>query len=155
MDIKEIRKLIREMELGKLEELEIEEEGKKIRLKKRSSAPKPVIAAAPVFDENWAAQKAASSGAAAVPAGNASREEGVVDFNSPMVGTFYRSSSPEAEPFVNQGSRVKVESVLCIIEAMKVMNEIKAEIAGEIVEVLAKNGEAVEFGQTLFRIKTQ
>ncbi len=154
MDIKEIRKLIREMELGKLEELEIEEEGKKIRLKKRSSAPKPGIAAAPVFTEGWVPQKPASSSGALAPAGRAPQEEGVVDFHSPMVGTFYRSSSPEAEPFVNQGSRVKVDSVLCIIEAMKVMNEIKAEVAGEIVEVLAKNGEAVEFGQTLFRIKT-
>jgi acetyl-CoA carboxylase biotin carboxyl carrier protein len=70
-----------------------------------------------------------------------------------MVGTFYRAPSPEAEAFVRVGSRVQAESVLCIIEAMKVMNEIRAETSGEIVEILVENGEPVEFGQPLFLIK--
>jgi acetyl-CoA carboxylase biotin carboxyl carrier protein len=73
---------------------------------------------------------------------------------SPMVGTFYRAGSPEAEPFVSVGTRITPDKVLCIIEAMKVMNEIKAEVAGEIVEILAENGEPVEFGQPLFLVKT-
>jgi acetyl-CoA carboxylase biotin carboxyl carrier protein len=71
-------------------------------------------------------------------------------FVSPMVGTFYRASSPEAEPFVNVGSAVEPETTLCIIEAMKVMNEVKAETRGRIVEILVENGEPVEFGQPLF-----
>jgi acetyl-CoA carboxylase biotin carboxyl carrier protein len=74
--------------------------------------------------------------------------------NSPMVGTFYRAASPEAEPFARSGTRIAPEQTLCIIEAMKVMNEIKAEISGEILEVLVENGEPVEFGQPLFLVKT-
>jgi acetyl-CoA carboxylase biotin carboxyl carrier protein len=70
-----------------------------------------------------------------------------------MVGTFYRSASPDAEPFVKVGSRVNPDTVICIIEAMKVMNEIKAELSGEVLEVLAENGEPVEFGQPLFLVK--
>jgi acetyl-CoA carboxylase biotin carboxyl carrier protein len=74
--------------------------------------------------------------------------------NSPMVGTFYKSSSPDAEPFVRPGVRVVPDKTLCIIEAMKVMNEIKCEISGEILEVLVENGAPVEFGQPLFLVKT-
>jgi oxaloacetate decarboxylase alpha subunit len=70
-----------------------------------------------------------------------------------MVGTFYRSSAPDAEPFVHVGSRIKPDAPLCIIEAMKVMNEIKSEVAGEVLEILAENGEPVEFGQPLFLVK--
>ncbi len=77
-----------------------------------------------------------------------------VTINSPMVGTFYRSASPEADPFVRVGMRIEVDRTLCIIEAMKVMNEIKAEIAGEVLDILVENGEPVEFGQPLFLVKT-
>jgi acetyl-CoA carboxylase biotin carboxyl carrier protein len=76
-----------------------------------------------------------------------------VTINSPMVGTFYRSSSPEADPFVRVGTRIELNRTLCIIEAMKVMNEIKSEISGELLEILAENGEPVEFGQPLFLVK--
>ena len=72
---------------------------------------------------------------------------------SPMVGTFYRSSSPDAEPFVQIGARIQAETPLCIIEAMKVMNEIKSEVSGEILEILVENGEPVEFGQPLFLVQ--
>jgi len=78
---------------------------------------------------------------------------GVVAFKSPMVGTFYRSASPDSDPYVDVGSRVKDDSVLCIIEAMKVMNEIKSEYSGVIVEMLVQNAEPVEFGQPLFLIQ--
>ncbi|MBI1379669.1 MAG: acetyl-CoA carboxylase biotin carboxyl carrier protein [Planctomycetaceae bacterium] len=78
---------------------------------------------------------------------------GVVAFKSPMVGTFYRSASPDSDPYVEVGSRVKDDSVLCIIEAMKVMNEIKSEYSGVIVEMLVQNAEPVEFGQPLFLIQ--
>ncbi len=75
------------------------------------------------------------------------------DISSPMVGTFYASSSPEAEPFVAVGQQITADSVVCIIEAMKVMNEIKADISGTVVEICAENGKPVQFGQTLFRVK--
>ena len=77
---------------------------------------------------------------------------GTVEFTSPMVGTFYRASSPDSAPFAEVGSKVTSESVLCIVEAMKVMNEIKAETTGTVLEILAQNGEPVEFGQPLFVI---
>ena len=76
------------------------------------------------------------------------------EFNSPIVGTFYTAPSPESAPYVTEGDKVKKDSILCIIEAMKVMNEIKAELSGEIIEVLVENGEAVEYGQPLFLIRT-
>ena len=79
---------------------------------------------------------------------------GTVEIRSPIVGTFYKSPSPESPPFVGPGDRVKPDSVVCIIEAMKVMNEIKAEVSGEVVEVLVENGQPVEFDQPLFRVKT-
>jgi len=81
------------------------------------------------------------------------RPEGVIEITSPMVGTFYRTANPDAEPYVSVGARIGEESVVCIIEAMKVMNEIRAECAGEIVDILVENGEPVEFGQPLFLVK--
>ena len=79
--------------------------------------------------------------------------DGAVTFNSPIVGTFYRSASPGADPFVKVGDKITAETVLCLIEAMKVFNEIKAEMSGTVVEVLVENQEAVEFNQPLFLIK--
>ena len=89
---------------------------------------------------------------AAAPAGPPA---GTREIRSPIVGTFYRSASAEAPPFANVGDRVKPESVVCIVEAMKVMNEIKADLRGEIVETLVENGEPVEFDQPLFRVKVE
>jgi acetyl-CoA carboxylase biotin carboxyl carrier protein len=80
-------------------------------------------------------------------------QEKVIEIKSPLVGTFYAQPSPDSEPFVELGSRVEPQTVVCIIEAMKVMNEIKAEISGRIVDVVAINGEAVEYGQVLFKVK--
>jgi len=79
-------------------------------------------------------------------------EEKLLEIKSPLVGTFYATPSPDSEPFVEVGSKVEENSVVCIIEAMKVMNEIKAEVSGTIAEILVKNGEAVEYGQVLFRV---
>ena len=162
MDVKLIQRLIKLMKDGELFELELEDDqaGTRLRLKRgRPEAPPapqsgvvhvlhggPV--AAPVADAAGA-PKAAS---APVEAGKPEVPKGVT-INSPMVGTFYRSSSPEADAFVRVGSRVEVDRTLCIIEAMKVMNEIKSEISGEVLEILAENGEPVEFGQPLFLVK--
>jgi acetyl-CoA carboxylase biotin carboxyl carrier protein len=135
-----------------LSELELEGEGRKVRLKK--SEPHPVLPgqllAAPPGGFPPAAspstpQSSAAPGTGAVAAG-------LREVRSPMVGTFYRASSPEADPFVREGDRVEEASIICIIEAMKVMNEIPSGLAGVVREILVKNGESVEFGQPLFRI---
>jgi len=81
------------------------------------------------------------------------RDPNIIEFKSPMVGTFYRAPSPESPPYVTEGDRITKDTVLCIIEAMKVMNEIKAEASGEVVEILLENGEAVEFGQPLYLVR--
>jgi acetyl-CoA carboxylase biotin carboxyl carrier protein len=80
-------------------------------------------------------------------------EPGIAYVKSPMVGTFYRSPSPESKPFVDVGSKIEDNSLVCIIEAMKIMNEIQAEIKGTVVEILAENGQPVEYGQRLFKLK--
>lgn len=161
MDISELKKLVKLMNENDLVELEIQEQGSTVRLKKAPGLagyaaalpaggttylPLPGMAVPPP------APPSPQAGAAAPSAGPA---PGTVEIRSPIVGTFYRSPSPESPPYVNAGDRVKPDTVVCIVEAMKVMNEIKAEISGEIVEVLAETGQAVEFDQPLFRVKTQ
>ena len=124
----------------------LEEEGVKITLKREPhgapAAPQP---AAPLHAQPPAAPSAAASAGASEPSGRT--------IDSPMVGTFYRAPSPESPPFVNVGDRVSPDTVLCIIEAMKVMNEIKAETEGVITEVLAENGKPVQFGEPMFRME--
>ncbi|MEY2747739.1 MAG: hypothetical protein RL112_2781 [Planctomycetota bacterium] len=158
MDFKLIQKLVALMERGKLAELEVEdkESGLKVRLKSESSVQPQPHAAPVVHMLHGGAPAMAHSPAAPAQGGGEpakpAREGKTI--NSPMVGTFYRSASPEAEPFVRSGTRIAPDQTLCIIEAMKVMNEIKAEISGEILETLVENGEPVEFGQPLFLVKT-
>lgn len=151
MDIKLIKSLVSLFEGSELSDMEISEtEGEntfKVSLKKGEKY---------IVSDISAPIKATHVPAVGKPAGDFS--EGVVDFNrlsdikSPMVGIFYTASSPDVPPFVSRGSKVKKGDTLCIIEAMKLMNEVVAEVDGEIVEVVAKNGELVEFGQILFRI---
>lgn len=132
------------MDQGGLTELEYETEQARIRFSRRQeTAPAMWMSGLP------AAHAAAAAAAPAPPAA----EEGLVTFAAPMVGTFYRAPSPEAGPYVSLGDRVEPESVLCILEAMKVMNEIKAECRGEVAAILVENGEPVEFGQPLFKIR--
>ena len=110
------------------------------------AAPAPAPVAAPASPPPAAA-------ASATPEGPAALEEGVSEINSPMVGTFYRAASPESDNFVNIGDRIEEDTVVCIIEAMKVMNEIQAEMRGTVVEILANNTDAVQFGEPLVRVK--
>ena len=147
MEMDELEKLIELMNSNDLVEIEIERGDDKIRLKKAgavassySMAPMPPVAppAAPVL----------SPAPASGPVEGDSQT-----FNSPMVGTFYVSASPGADPFVRVGDKVGQSTVLCIIEAMKVMNEITADMDGEILEILVGNGEGVEYNQPLFTIK--
>jgi acetyl-CoA carboxylase biotin carboxyl carrier protein len=154
MDLKLLHRLIRIMKKGDLQELEVEDKegGIKVRLSRgKEPAPAPTLhvvqasGAVGAVPAAPAAAEARGEAGAAKPAGHT--------IASPMVGTFYRASSPDAEPFVQVGTRIKPESRLCIIEAMKVMNEIKSEVSGEILEILVENGEPVEFGQPLYLVK--
>lgn len=149
MDIKQIKTLIDLMKKNDLTVFKMEEEGFKITLKKESSfapvisAPLPDAAAAPAP----VSAAPASTESAAPPPAAAGRE-----IVSPMVGTFYTAPSPESPAFVEVGQKVTPDTVVCIIEAMKVMSEIKAEMSGTIKEVIAENGKPVQFGQALFRL---
>jgi len=146
------------MKRSELSEFEFEEEGFKIKIK-RGSGGQPMITAIPQASQALptsaeAASNAARTAASAAPAGTAGGDEaGFAYVKSPMVGTFYRSPSPENPSFVENGSKVEEKTVVCIIEAMKIMNEIQAETKGTVVEVLVENGQPVEYGQRLFKIR--
>jgi acetyl-CoA carboxylase biotin carboxyl carrier protein len=143
MNIDRIKELLKLMDKNNLTEIEIEEEGLKIRLQKGGNGGKPVVIS----------EMMVSSADAATPPAKQTPADGSADtIPAPMVGTFYTSASPEAASFIGIGDSVDADTVVCIIEAMKVMNEIKAGVEGQIAELLVENGSAVEFGQPLFRI---
>jgi len=146
MDLKQVVKLLELMEGHGLDEVEVEDGKVRIRLRKggglSAQVPIAVPAAAPVANNPTPA-----------PATEPAAKEDTVEIRSPMVGTFYRAASPDAEPFVSVGDHVSADTVICIIEAMKVMNEIKAEAEGEVVQILVENGEAVEYGQPLMILR--
>ena len=156
MYIKEIKDMINLMNENGITELEVEKEGVRIKLKKGASGyEKAVEYVTKSADE--ARDKAQSPGGATVPAASASSSRANnstnAEIKSPMVGTFYRSPSPEAPAYVNIGDSVTPGQVICIIEAMKLMNEIKSEVKGKIVDIQVDNAEPVEFGQALFVIE--
>jgi acetyl-CoA carboxylase biotin carboxyl carrier protein len=149
MDLKEIKELIALMKKNDLSVFKMEKEGFKITLKKGTdfaAAPAPVA-----FLSSPAAAPSAAASAPSAP-GPASAAP-LKEITSPMVGTFYGSPSPDAGPYVSVGSEVSEDTVVCIIEAMKVMNEIKAECRGVIAEIAAENGKPVQFGEPLFRVR--
>jgi acetyl-CoA carboxylase biotin carboxyl carrier protein len=156
LDLKQIKQIIDLMKRSELSEFEFEEEGFKIKIK-RGSGGQPIISAAPQsahpFPVAAEAAPSASRPAAAVPTTPGGDEAGFTYVKSPMVGTFYRSPSPENPSFVENGSKVEEKTVVCIIEAMKIMNEIQAETKGTVVEVLVENGQPVEYGQRLFKVR--
>ena len=150
MNLDEIKRILQLMEANKLVEFEYEDDGR--RLKLRRAEDRVVTAAMPVAVP--ASVPMASAVAAAAPAAAPdARPANLTEFKSPLVGTFYRSAKPDSDPFANVGDEVGPEKVLCIIEAMKVMNEIKAEMSGVVREILVKNGQAVEFGEPMFLIE--
>jgi acetyl-CoA carboxylase biotin carboxyl carrier protein len=144
VDLKDIKAIIDLMKKNDLSVFEMEKDGFRLKLQKG-------LADQPFITTSAAPPAANSPPAAAAPATteNVSHK----DIVSPMVGTFYRAGSPDASPFVDVGSQVTEETVVCIIEAMKVMNEIKAEVSGVIAEVVAENTKPVQFGQVLFRVR--
>ena len=151
MKIDEIKAIAEIVAAHDLAELKLEREGFTLEIKRGSaaviSAPVSMIAPAPA---PVAAPAAAPAPAAAAPAADTAKR---VTIDSPLVGTLYRAPSPEAAPFVKVGDKVTPDTVVCIVEAMKVMNEIKAEKSGIIRDILVENGSAVEFGQPLFVIE--
>jgi acetyl-CoA carboxylase biotin carboxyl carrier protein len=169
-DLDWLKALVELMNRNDLAELSLEEEGRKVRLRKYGAFEQrgPVLHAVPAATGAAAGAGAAakapkgagagaagagSAAAAAAEAGGEARAADIVEVKSPMVGTFYRAPSPEADPYVEVGDAVKEDTTICIIEAMKVMNEIKAEMEGTVQEILVSNGEAVEYGQPLFLLK--
>ncbi len=149
-DLATVKTLISLMEAHGLTELEVEEGGHKVRLAKAGSPT--VVAASPVQAPMPLGVPPGTANGTAY-ASPAAPQEDLYTFPSPLVGTFYRASAPDAAPYASVGDTVSEDTVLCIVEAMKVMNEIKAELKGEVREVLVANGEAVEYGQPLFLIK--
>jgi len=162
LDLKQIKQIIDLMKRSELTEFAVEEEGFKLKIRRGHNgvpqitssggtlppypvAPEAVVAAGPA---------PAPAGAAASPAGGGEKEEaGIAYIKAPMVGTFYRAPSPESPPFAELNAKVVENSVVCIIEAMKIMNEIQAEVKGTVLEILVENGQPVEYGQRLFKVK--
>ena len=157
MELKDIKLIIDLMKKNDLSLFELEKEGFKIRLKKGSSEPGGYAVSShpayPPFSQAFPAPASAAQPppviAAETPAPAAAKGK---EITSPMVGTFYAAMSPDSPPYVKVGQSVTEDTVVCIIEAMKVMNEIKAEVSGTVTEVLGENGKPVQYGQPLFRV---
>jgi acetyl-CoA carboxylase biotin carboxyl carrier protein len=150
LELKDIKAIIDLMKKNDLAVFEMEKDGFKLKLQKGVEAQ--TIFAPPATAPPPPPQQSAPAAAPATPAAEPEKSA-LKDIVSPMVGTFYRAGSPDSPAFVDIGKAVSEESVVCIIEAMKVMNEIKAEISGTIAEIVAENGKPVQFGQVLFRVK--
>ncbi len=153
MDLKDIKAIIDLMRKNSVSEFELEKQDFKIRLKRGTNGGSIGTAADDVLPVAYVAPPVVGAPAvlAAPPPPTAAVNE--VDVKSPMIGTFYRAPSPESAPYIEVGSEVNPDTVVCIIEAMKVMNEIKAEVKGVIAQVLVENAKPVEFGQPLFKVR--
>jgi oxaloacetate decarboxylase (Na+ extruding) subunit alpha len=148
MNIKEIKEMLNLMNENSLVELEIEKDGTRIRLKKAASVSENYTG--PILIEREKSIAASTRESAETAAKKPSNS---IEIKAPMVGTFYRAPSPEAPPYVEVGQIIEAGQVICIIEAMKLMNEIKSEVKGKLVEILVENTEPVEFGQSMFIIE--
>ena len=154
MDLIKIKQVVDLMKKSDLSEFEIQDQDFKLRIKRDLPGRAPIAAqAAPVAAAPAPVAAPAPAAAAPAPAAPAAADPSIKLVTSPMVGTYYATPSPENPPFVTVGSPIKADSVVCIIEAMKVMNEIQSEISGTVVECLVASGTSVEFGQPLFRVK--
>lgn len=148
MNLKEIKEMINLMNEHNLTEIEVEKGDLKIKLKKASAAAGEVI-----VEKVQPAPSAAPPPTEAAPAKLEAEAKKLVEIKAPIVGTFYRAPSPDAAPFVEVGQEIEVGQIVCIIEAMKLMNEIKSEVKGKVVDILAENADPVEYGQILFLIE--
>ena len=158
MDLKDIRSIIELMRKNSISEFELEQNDFKIRMKRgemnpQGQAPQPFYLPAPAHASLQAPQPEAPAPVDNESEKSSSQPSNELEIKSPMIGTFYRAPTPEAAPYIEVGKEVDPETVVGIIEAMKVMNEIKAETRGVITSVLIENGKPVEFGQPLFRYR--
>jgi acetyl-CoA carboxylase biotin carboxyl carrier protein len=156
MDLKYLEKILKIFDESTLTELELEEEGSKVRLAREKEPAAPIqYAMPPQF--SYGAPQAAPAPAAAPTASPASTSAApaanIHEVKSPIVGTLYRAPSPDADVYVQVGQQVEVGTTLCIVEAMKLMNEIESDASGKIIKILAENGQPVEYGQVLFIIE--
>lgn len=158
-DLDKIKKLIEIMKENELLEVEIKHGDHKILLKRSEGPVVQHVTAVPVVPVSVGGAAAPQVVSEAAPGEQAGEQAGaaeqLVEIKSPIVGTFYAQASPDSEPYVEPGSHIEPQSVVCIVEAMKVMNEIKAEVSGTIVEVAVESGQAVEYGQVLFKVKPE
>ncbi len=152
MELKEIKKIVEMMTENDLAEFLLEEEAFTLQLKRGTAGVTQVISAPQMMAAPSAAPVQSSAPAAAPAAPAANDNAGLIEIKSPMVGTFYRSPSPDSDSFVQIGQNVTAETVVCIIEAMKVMNEIQSEVKGKIKKILVDNATPVQFGQALFLV---
>ncbi|MCP4495306.1 MAG: acetyl-CoA carboxylase biotin carboxyl carrier protein [Phycisphaeraceae bacterium] len=157
IDIRKLKELVRLMVTNDLSELDLRDEQQQVTVKRGGNQAQPVIQqvapAAPAVAAPAAAPTAVAPPAAAAP--EPAADDGLVPIESPMVGTFYAKPNPEKPNFVSVGDSIGPDSVVCLIEAMKIFNEIKAERSGTVAKVLVENGDAVEFGQPLLLIKPE
>jgi acetyl-CoA carboxylase biotin carboxyl carrier protein len=169
LDLKQIKQIIDLMKRSELTEFAVEEEGFKLKIR-RGTNGLPIVSSSRASNPPFGSEPVAGSqnvGAAGnggntvppmaagspAPVATVGEEAGITYIKSPMVGTFYRAASPESKPFADAGTKVVENTVVCIIEAMKIMNEIQAELKGTVVEALVENGQPVEYGQRLFKVK--
>ena len=155
MDIKQIQELVKLINKSNIGELTIEEEGSKITIKQKKDPAQNVVASAPGYATAPAPQAAAPSAAAAAPAPQAAapKADNLLTIKSPMIGTFYRQAGPGKPIFANVGDYIEVGKVVCIIEAMKLFNEIESEVKGKIVKILVEDASPVEYDQPLFLVE--
>ncbi len=154
MNLKEIKEIVTLMNENDLTEVEVEREGSKLKIKRGPSGA-PVVMSSPAVEYRpaVAAPASASNQMTEVVRPEAPSGKGLKEIKAPMVGTFYRAPSPDAPPFVDVGQVIEVGQVVCILEAMKLMNEIKSDVRGKIIDIKVGNSEPVEFGTVLFVIE--
>lgn len=167
LKVQEIRELIKLIDESSIQEFTYEEDGTSVTMKKTNDNAQriaPVMQEAPVTNQDVLTQQSMPGESeqqvrSEPTTETVEKEENQTDYDyeitSPMVGTLYSAASPENDPYVHVGTKVDKDSVICIVEAMKLFNEIEAEVSGEIVEILVENGELVEYGQPLYRVKTK
>jgi acetyl-CoA carboxylase biotin carboxyl carrier protein len=157
LSLKDIQELIGSIDKTGITHFEYESSGQKLSIRKEKSvvSPQPPAPGDDVTEEGVTSQEVSGEASSAIsePPKEEKLDEDVHEIVSPMVGTFYRAPAPDAEPYVQKGDVVQQSTVVCIVEAMKLMNEIEAEVNGEIVDILAENGQLVEYGQPLFLVK--
>ena len=154
IDIRKLKELVRLMVTNDLTELDLRDEQQQVSVKRGGSNSVPVVTQAPMAVAPAAAGAVAPAASVAIPEAAAS-DDGLIAIESAMVGTYYAKPSPDKPSFLNVGDAIGEESVVCLIEAMKIFNEIKAEQTGTVAKILVQNGDAVEFGQPLILIKPE